>query len=97
MPEIGTTYVTVKPVLDTSDLTVVGENVPRRARFVLYLVALTVGALATAATTITAAVAPDAAMTVAAIGGALTGLASTIAGGLGAVYLDRPLPEAGEA
>ena len=30
---------------------------------------------------------------VAAIGGALTGLASTVAGGLGAVYVDFPLPD----
>ena len=69
------------------------SNISAATRFWLYLFAFLSGAATAAAVAVTAALAPDAAMTVAAIGGALTGLASTVAGGLGAVYVDFPLPD----
>jgi hypothetical protein len=55
-------------------------------RTAVYVVGLVVGALATAATGITAAVAPDSVVIVAAVCGAVTGVVSTIAGGLGVAY-----------
>ena len=69
------------------------SNISPALRFRLYLVAFLSGAVTAAAVAITAALAPDAAVIVAAVGGALTGLASTVAGGLGAVYVDFPLPD----
>lgn len=62
------------------------DAISPRVRTVVYFVGLVVGALATAATGITAAVAPDSAVVVAAIAGAVTGVVSTIAGGLGVAY-----------
>ncbi|GAB3087052.1 hypothetical protein [Isoptericola sp. QY 916] len=61
-------------------------TVSPRLRTYAYVVALVVGALATAASTITAAVAPDAAQTVTAVGGAVAGLFATLSGGLGTAY-----------
>lgn len=61
-------------------------TVSPRLRTYAYGVALVVGALATAASTITAAVAPDSAQTVTAVGGAVAGLFATISGGLGTAY-----------
>ena len=69
------------------------SNISAATRFWLYLVAFLTGAATAAAVAVTAALAPDAAVIVAAVGGALTGLASTVAGGLGAVYVDFPLPD----
>lgn len=62
------------------------DAISPRVRTAVYLTGLVVGALATAATGITAAVDPDAAVVVAAIAGAVTGVVSTIAGGLGVAY-----------
>ncbi|MFC7877706.1 hypothetical protein [Isoptericola sp. NPDC057391] len=64
-----------------------------RLRTYAYVVALVVGALATAASTITAAVAPGSAQTVTAVGGAVAGLFATISGGLGTAY--RPTSSRG--
>jgi len=69
------------------------SNISPALRFRLYLVAFLSGAVTAAAVAITAALAPDVAVIVAAVGGALTCLASTVAGGLGAVYVDFPLPD----
>ena len=69
------------------------SNIDAATRFWLYLVAFLSGAVTAAAVAVTAALAPEHAVTVAAVGGALTGLASTVAGGLGAVYVDFPLPD----
>ncbi len=69
-------------------------TVSPRLRTYAYVVALVVGALATAASTITAAVAPGSAQTVTAVGGAVAGLFATISGGLGTVY--RPTSSRGQ-
>ena len=66
--------------------TIPHDLVPPHVRTAVYVVALTVGALATAASTIAAALAPDIAAEVAAVAGAIAALVATIAGGLGAVY-----------
>ncbi|MFE5309762.1 hypothetical protein [Isoptericola sp. NPDC056573] len=68
-------------------------TVSPRLRTYAYVVALVVGALATAASTITAAVAPGSAQTVTAVGGAVAGLFATISGGLGTAY--RPTSSRG--
>lgn len=62
------------------------DAISPRIRTAVYLVGLIVGALATAATGITAALDPNSAVVVAAIAGAVTGVVSTIAGGLGVAY-----------
>lgn len=62
------------------------DAISPRIRTAVYLIGLVVGALATAATGITAALDPDSAVVVAAIAGAVTGVVSTIAGGLGVAY-----------
>lgn len=61
-------------------------TVPARVRDVAYYVALVTGALATGATGVVAALAPDVAPAVAAVSGAVTGVVATIAGGLGVAY-----------
>lgn len=73
------------PELDTSN----PPPVPPIVRTVAYYVALVTGALATGAVTVTAALAPDHAPTVAAVAGAATSVVSIIAGGLGVAYRPR--------
>jgi hypothetical protein len=70
-------------------------RVPPKVRTFLYIVTLVAGAAATAATAITATLWPEAAVTVAAIGGAVTGLLATVCGGLGVAY--RPTVNPGPA
>lgn len=79
-PEDGNSAEPVEDVLWVPDA------ISPRVRTAVYLTGLIVGALATAATGITAAVDPNSAVTVAAIAGAVTGVVSTIAGGLGVAY-----------
>lgn len=62
------------------------DGIPPRVRTAVYVAGLVVGALATAATGITAAIDPESAVIVAAIAGAVTGVVSTIASGLGVAY-----------
>lgn len=62
------------------------DAIPPSVRTAVYFTGLIVGALATAAVGITAAVAPDVTNVVAAVAGAVTGVVSTIAGGLGVAY-----------
>lgn len=60
--------------------------IPPRVRTVAYFVGLAVGGLTILATGVTAAVAPDAAVTVLAVCGAFSGAASFILGGLGVAF-----------
>lgn len=70
-------------------------TVSPRVRAAAYYTALVVGALATGASGVTAAVMPELAPTVAAVGGAVSGVVATIAGGLGVVY--RPTAQTDDA
>lgn len=60
--------------------------VPPSVRSAIYFAALIVGALATGAIGLTAALDPDSAEIVAAVAGAVNGVILTIAGGLGVAY-----------
>jgi hypothetical protein len=71
--------------------------IPPRVRTVAYFAGLAVGAVTILATGVTAAVAPNAAGTVLAVCGALSGAASFVLGGLGVAF--RPtagMPGAGD-
>lgn len=61
-------------------------SVPPAVRSGVYFAALIVGALATGAIGVTAALNPDSADIVAAVVGAVNGVILTIAGGLGVAY-----------
>ena len=61
-------------------------SIPPIVRTVLYVVTLVAGALATAATTLTAALWSGYVEEVAAVGGAVTGALATVCGGLGVAY-----------
>lgn len=60
--------------------------IPPGVRSVIYFIALAVGALATAAIGLTAALDPDSVDIVAAVAGSVNGVILTIAGGLGVAY-----------
>lgn len=60
--------------------------IPAKVRTVAYFVGLAVGGLTILATGVTAAVQPDAAVTVLAVCGAFSGAASFILGGLGVAF-----------
>lgn len=60
--------------------------IPPRFRTVAYFAGLAVGAVTILATGVTAAVAPNAAVTVLAVCGALSGAASFVLGGLGVAF-----------
>ena len=67
-------------------------SIPPKVRTIIYFVGLAVGGLTTLAIGVTVAVAPDAAGTVLAICGSVTGAVSFVVGGLGVAFRPTATP-----